>query len=53
MDVTDKPTRDEQIYQAVRVHHYTLKEVGAFIGLRYSTISVIAKQIDERNKPIK
>ena len=45
MDVTDRATRDEQIYQAVRVHHYTLKEVGGFVGLRYSTISVIARQI--------
>jgi len=52
-DVTDKATRNEQIYQAVRVHHYTLKEVGVFVGLRYSTISVIAKQIDERKKPVK
>jgi len=33
------------------VHRYMLKEVGGFVGLRYSTISVIAKQIDERNKP--
>jgi hypothetical protein len=45
--------RNKQIYQAVRVHRYTLKEVGGFVGLRYSTISVIAKQIDEGKKPIK
>jgi len=51
VDVTDRTTRDEQIYQAVRVHHYTLKEVGGLVGLRYSTISVIAKQIDERRRP--
>jgi hypothetical protein len=53
VDVTDRATRDEQICQAVRVHHYTLKEVGELVGLRYSTISVIAKQIDERKKPVK
>jgi len=40
-------------FYAVRVHRYILKEVGGFVGLRYSTISVIAKQIDERNKPEK
>ena len=53
VDVTDRATRDEQIYQAVRVHHYTLKEVGACVGLRYSTISVIAKRAHQRKKPVK
>ena len=42
VDVTDKTTRDEQIYQAVRAHRYTLKEVDGFVGLCYSTISVTA-----------
>jgi REP element-mobilizing transposase RayT len=53
VDVTDKPTRDERIYQAVRVHHYTLKEVGGFVGLRYSAISEIAKRVHQRKKPVK
>jgi len=53
MDVTDKTTRNEQIYQAVRVHRYTLKEVGALVGLRHSTISVIARRVHQRNKPVK
>jgi len=47
-DVTDKVTRDERIYQAVRVHHYTLREVGDHVGLLYSTISVIAKRVHEK-----
>jgi len=52
-DVTDRATRNEQIYQAVRMHRYTLNEVGGLAGLRYSTISVIGKQISERKKPYK
>jgi hypothetical protein len=39
---------NEQIYQAVRVHHYTLREVGDHVGLLYSTISVIAKRVHEK-----
>jgi len=49
-DVTDKATRNERIYQAVRVHHYTLREVGDHVGLLYSTISVIAKRVHEKMK---
>ena len=49
-DVTEKATRDERIYQAVRVHHYTLREVGDHVGLLYSTISVIAKRVHEKMK---
>jgi len=48
--VTDRATRNERIYQAVRVHHYTLGEVGDCIGLLYSTISVIAKRVHEAMK---
>ncbi|MBC7221679.1 transposase [Candidatus Bipolaricaulota bacterium] len=43
----DKETRDERIYQAVRVHGYTLKEVAEFLGLHYSTVSLIAKRVEE------
>jgi len=50
-DVTDKATRNERIYQAVRVHHYTLREVGDHVGLLYSTISLIAKRVHETMKP--
>ncbi|GAH14999.1 unnamed protein product [marine sediment metagenome] len=49
-DVSDKTTRNERIYQAVRVHHYTLREVGDFVGLLYSTISMIAKRVGETMK---
>jgi len=47
-DVTDKAARNERICQAVRVHHYTLREVGDHVGLLYSTISVIAKHVHEK-----
>ena len=50
-DVPDKPTRNERIHAAVRKHQYKLKEVGDHLGLCYSTISVIAKRIDESRKP--
>jgi putative transposase len=49
-DVTDKATRNERIHQAVRVHHYTLREVGNHVGLLYSTVSLIAKHIHETLK---
>jgi putative transposase len=49
-DVSDKATRNERIYQAVRVHHYTLREVGDYVGLLYSTISMIAKRVHETMK---
>jgi len=49
-DVSDKATRNEKIYQAVRVHRYTLREVGDFVGLLYSSISMIAKRFHETMK---
>jgi hypothetical protein len=48
--VADKATRNERIYQAVRVYRYTLKEVADHLGLLYSTISVIAKKVDRMEK---
>ena len=48
--VSSKATRNERIHQAVRVHHYTLREVGGFLGLYFSTISVIAKHVAETKK---
>ncbi len=49
-DVTDKATRNQLIHTAVRAHQYRLKEVGDHLGLCYSTISVIAKRVDENRK---
>ena len=45
--VTDKPTRNERIHTAVRTHQYTLQEVADHLDLCYSTISVIAKRVEE------
>ena len=49
-NATDKASRDQLIHSAVRRHQYKLKEVGDHLGLCYSTISVIAKRVDETNK---
>ena len=50
----DKADRNERIYQAVRVYGYTLKDVAEFVGLHYSTVSVIANRIAaERRQPSK
>jgi hypothetical protein len=49
-DVPDKQARNQQIHEAIRVHEYTLKKVGDFLELYYSTISVIAKRVDEEKK---
>lgn len=43
---TDKGLRDERIYEAVRLHDYRLSDVGAALGLHYSTISRIVKQVE-------
>ncbi len=50
VDTIGKVMRNERIHNAVRNHQYKLKEVGDYLGLCYSTISVIAKRIDEGNK---
>jgi len=49
--VTGKQARNERIHKAVREHQYRLKEVGDHLGLCYSTISVIAKRVDEESGP--
>ena len=48
--ISDEATRNERIHQAVRVYHYTLREVGDSLGLHFSTISIIAKRVDEAKK---
>jgi len=49
-NVSDKATRNERIYQAVRVHRYTLREVADFVGLFYSSISTIVKSVHQAKK---
>ncbi len=48
--VSDKATRNEQIHKAIRLYRYTLNEVGDYVGLLYSTISMIAKREHEAKK---
>ena len=47
-DVPDKQARNQQIHEAIRVHKYTLKEVGDFLGLYYSTKRRNIKNKDPR-----
>ena len=48
--VQDKAMRNERIHGAMRVHEYTPKELSQYLGLHDSTISVIAKQVDDQLK---
>ncbi len=48
--VRNKASRDKRIYLAVRVHGYTLREVAEFVGLHYTTVSVIAKRVGEARR---
>jgi len=45
-----RESRDQQIPAATRVHEYTLQAVADFLGLHYSTISMIAKRVAENEK---
>jgi REP element-mobilizing transposase RayT len=48
--VPNKETRSERIHDALRVHGYTLQEVGDAVGLHYSTVSRIAKRLGTHPK---
>ena len=42
----EKDTSDQQSLNDIFRTAHTLKEIGGFVGLRYSTIRVTAKQVD-------
>jgi len=44
----DQALRDQRIYEAFRIHGYTLSQLQEHLGLHYSTISRIAKRVAER-----
>ena len=48
--MSDKAIRDGLINKATRVHYYKLQEVGDYLGLHYSTISVIANRVAEAHQ---
>jgi len=50
LDELFSKARDQQIPAATRVHEYTLQAVADFLGLHYSTISMIAKRIAQSEK---
>ena len=41
-----KAIRNERIYEATRIHEYTLSELQTYLGLHYSTISRIASRVE-------
>ena len=43
-NVKERQDRDTRIHDAVRQYHYRLQDVGEYLGLHFSTISVIAKR---------
>lgn len=49
-DALDKETRNEMVFLATRVHEYTLRDVSEFLGMHYSTISVIGKRVADFRK---
>ena len=45
-----KASRNERIYEATRIHEYTLAELQDHLGLHYSTISRIASLVEAEHK---
>jgi len=44
----DRALRDQRIYEAFRIHGYTLFQLQEHLGMHYSTISRIAKRVTEQ-----
>ena len=44
----DRRLRNERIHEAMRRHDYTLKQLQDYLGLHYSSISRIVRNIDEQ-----
>ena len=49
-NTSSKALRNRRIWKAMRLHEYTLKELSTYLGLHYSTISVIATRMDEKGE---
>lgn len=45
-----KAIRNERIYEATRIHEYTLSELQDHLGLHYSTISRIASRVEAEQR---
>ena len=47
-----KAVRNERIYEAARIHEYTLSELQDYLGIHYSTISRIVTrvEVEQRSK---
>lgn len=42
----DKEKRNKRIHEAIRRYGYTLSQVGEAVGLHYSTVSRIVKEVE-------
>jgi len=49
-EVKSKEARDAKIFEATRIHEYTLTQLQEHLGLHYSTISRIASRVAEQQK---
>ncbi len=47
-----KTIRDEKIYEASVTYGYTLKEISDFLGIHYTTVSKVVREIDLLNDPL-
>lgn len=45
-----KAVRNERIYEATRIHEYTLSVLQDYLGLHYSTISRIASRVMDEQR---
>ena len=46
----DKEKRNKRIHEAIRRYGYTLSQVGEAVGLHYSTVSRIVKEVEQSNR---
>jgi putative transposase len=49
-DVNTKQNRNKKVYKASEEYRYSLKEIGDFANIHYSTVSRIVKKIKEERK---
>ena len=46
----DRKSKDQAMYKSHIQYGYTLKDIAAFIGLHYSTVSRVIKRIEGEDK---
>jgi hypothetical protein len=46
-EVNDKNQRNEKIYRACVDHRYTMKEIASHLGIHYTTVSKVIKEMED------